>query len=82
MNPNLQVFIDINTVDELHSSELSATNLRIGANVSIAETLQIFRKTGKTRGFDYCDQLANHLENVANNSVRNVCILVDSIWTI
>lgn len=72
MDPDLQVFIDVNAVYDLHSSPMSATELKLGGNVNISEAMRVLYKAAKQRGFEYCEQLANHMDKVANVGVRNV----------
>lgn len=72
MNPDLQVFIDVNAVPELHAHVQAATTLKIGGNVCIRETMQILRKAALQRGFEYCEHLAEHMDKMANVGVRNV----------
>lgn len=74
LESNLEVFIDINAVPELHTNVLAAKTLTIGGNVSLTETMDILRRTAKQRGFEYCQLLADHIDQVANIGVRNVSI--------
>lgn len=72
IHPNLQVFIDVNAVPELHAHVQAASTLKIGGNVSIREATQILRKAAKLQGFEYCEHLAIHMDKMANIGVRNV----------
>lgn len=74
LDANLEVFIDVSAVPELHASTLAAKKLTIGGNVSLTETMDILRKIAKQRGFEYCQLLADHIDQVANVGVRNVRI--------
>lgn len=75
LKPDLQVFIDVSAVYDLHSSPMSSTTLKMGGNVSITEAMRVLRKAARQRGFEYCEQLADHMDKVANVGVRNVRLL-------
>ncbi|XP_062544110.1 aldehyde oxidase 3-like [Armigeres subalbatus] len=67
----LQIFIDINSVEELRSHSLGK-QLIVGANVTLAEFIIILSETAKkSSGFDYCSELAKHIDLIANVPVRN-----------
>lgn len=68
---DLELFIDINDVDELRSHSLG-NELVIGANVNLTETMDILTKASTTSGFEYCKQLVKHIDLIANVPVRNV----------
>lgn len=65
------MFIDINDVDELRSHSLG-NELVIGANVNLTETMDILTKASTTPGFEYCKELVQHIDLIANVPVRNV----------
>ncbi|XP_053675021.1 uncharacterized protein LOC128725312 [Anopheles nili] len=70
---SLQIFIDINSVEELRNHYFSFNQLVIGASTTLYELMEILSKAAKTRpGFGYCQQIVNHLELVASPSIRNV----------
>ncbi|XP_039446739.1 uncharacterized protein LOC120426101 [Culex pipiens pallens] len=67
----LQVFIDVNSVYDLHTFALDE-KLTIGANVSLAEFITILKTTAnRNSNFSYCEELADHIGMVANIPVRN-----------
>ncbi|XP_058831229.1 uncharacterized protein LOC131689891 [Topomyia yanbarensis] len=67
----LQVFIDINSVDELHSYSLG-DELIVGGNVSLTEFMAILLDAAnKNINFSYCKELAKHIDLIANVPVRN-----------
>lgn len=68
---DLEVFIDINDVEALRSHSLG-NELVIGANVNLTETMDILTKASTTPGFEYCKQLVQHIDLIANVPVRNV----------
>lgn len=65
-------FIDINSIPELHDYKLSTGSLRLGGNLSLTETMAIFEKAAKSKGFEYCNKLWKHFDLIANVPVRNV----------
>ncbi|XP_039443074.1 xanthine dehydrogenase/oxidase-like [Culex pipiens pallens] len=68
----LQVFIDVNSVYDLHTFALNE-KLTIGANVSLAEFITILKTTAnRNSNFSYCEELADHISMVANIPVRNI----------
>lgn len=69
---NIKQFIDINALPELHHHEVSADSLVLGANLSLSETMDIFEKVQKQKGFEYCAKLWKHFDLIANVPVRNV----------
>lgn len=70
---NINIFIDINNIPELHAFDVGDV-LTIGGNVTLANTIRIFRDVQSTDGFEYCKRLADHFELVANVPVRNVSL--------
>lgn len=50
----------------------------MGGNVSIGEAMRVLRKAARQRGFEYCEQLADHMDKVANVGVRNVSFVCPS----
>lgn len=80
-NENLKYFIDISGVEDLRSHSISASELVLGANVSLTETMEILTKASNQIGFEYCKHLVDHIDLIANVPVRNVssfvfCILI------
>ncbi|BES97399.1 2 iron, 2 sulfur cluster Hypothetical protein [Nesidiocoris tenuis] len=69
-----KVYIDLNGIGSLFETAVSANGISIGGNVSLNEAMELFRKTAKdqTQNFGYCDQLADHIDLIANVPVRNV----------
>lgn len=67
-----QHLIDINWVPDLHAHSITNDKLIIGANVSLTETVDILREAAKINGFKHCQDLARHIELIANVPVRNV----------
>lgn len=69
---NIQTFIDITNVTELHTHQMSTDNLVIGGSVNLTELMEILTKASKTVGFEYATELVNHIDLIANVPVRNV----------
>lgn len=67
-------FIDINAIGELKKHEITNDTLQLGANLSLTEVMDIFIEASKKPGFEYCQQLWEHFDLIANVPVRNVSI--------
>lgn len=69
----LQVFIDVNRVAELHAHTMTQNELVIGANVNLTETMRLLQQAANDNtAFKYCVDVAKHIDLVANVPVRNV----------
>lgn len=78
--PNcINKFIDINDIPELHEHKLLPESLTLGGNLSLAETMDIFEKAAKLKGFGYCSRLWNHFDLIANVPVRNMGTLAGNL---
>ncbi|KAL5273913.1 hypothetical protein ACFFRR_000587 [Megaselia abdita] len=75
---DIRIFIDINNIPELHAFEVG-DSLTIGGNVTLTNTIHIFREVQGIVGFEYCEKLADHFELVANVPVRNMGTLAGNI---
>ncbi|XP_062544106.1 uncharacterized protein LOC134211342 [Armigeres subalbatus] len=70
-NVNLEVFIDINSIEELRFHSLD-TSLTVGGNVSLSELSVVLQNAANIKPeFLYCQQLVKHIDLVANVPVRN-----------
>ncbi len=69
---NIKLFIDINDVPDLRNYSISDSELVLGANNTLTETQKIFESVSGKPGFEYCMELAKHIDLVANVPVRNV----------
>lgn len=82
-NPDLQLFIDVNGVAELHEHRLDATvgtgMLTLGANISLTETMAILQRASTTAGFEYCAVVRKHIDLIANVPVRNAGSLAGNL---
>lgn len=68
---DLDLFIDVNSVDELRSHSFG-NELVIGGNVNLTETMEILSRASESAGFEYCKHLVKHIDLIANVPVRNV----------
>ncbi|XP_055537407.1 uncharacterized protein LOC129725498 [Wyeomyia smithii] len=70
-NENLQIFIDVNSVEELHSHSLG-DELTVGGNVALTDFMNILTDAAnKNNKFSYCKELVKHIDLIANVPVRN-----------
>ena len=75
---NVDVYIDVNAVDQLHNYKVDDQNLTIGANTSLNTIMNIFEEVAKERPqqYSYLRQLIKHIDLVANVPVRNVRLII------
>ncbi|XP_053662777.1 xanthine dehydrogenase/oxidase-like [Anopheles marshallii] len=72
-NEAIQIFIDVNSVEELRSHYQNSDRLIVGGNVTLAELIEILRTAAKKlSAFSYCEEMEKHLLLAANPAVRNV----------
>ncbi|XP_065087118.1 uncharacterized protein LOC135708873 [Ochlerotatus camptorhynchus] len=77
---NLQVFIDCNSVEELHEVSLNDTTVSVGGNISLSKFMQILQEAAAMNPlFSYCKELAEHVDLVANPLVRNVASIAGNL---
>jgi xanthine dehydrogenase/oxidase len=68
---DIQVFIDVNSVDELRDHNIGES-LEIGGNTTLSEAMHTFMKASSdNQNFSYLDEVIKHLDLVANVPVRN-----------
>ncbi|XP_017009213.3 uncharacterized protein AOX3 [Drosophila takahashii] len=72
-------FIDVHGVDELHQHSLEGSRLKLGANLSLTQTMEILKTTSTQSGFEYLDVLWHHIDLIANVPVRNSGTLAGNI---
>lgn len=65
-------FIDINRIPRLKEYHLSKDKLTLGANLSLSEAMAILDKVVPEYGFEYCQEVCQHFDLIANIPVRNV----------
>lgn len=67
------MYINVAKVPNLISHRVTDSRLVLGANITLNETISIFRQTAESvPGFSYLLKMAEHIELVAHTSVRNV----------
>uniref|UniRef100_A0A4Y0BMF0 FAD-binding PCMH-type domain-containing protein n=1 Tax=Anopheles funestus TaxID=62324 RepID=A0A4Y0BMF0_ANOFN len=67
----IQVFIDINAVQELRASSVGSS-LTVGAGTSLTELMNLLSFAGKqNNSFSYFEHLIQHIDLIANVPVRN-----------
>lgn len=73
---DLRHFCDIHAVPELKQHSITNEKVTLGANISLTEAMEIFQRAALNPGFEYCQQLREHFDLIANVPVRNVSILM------
>ncbi|XP_062550716.1 uncharacterized protein LOC134215576 [Armigeres subalbatus] len=69
---DLEVFIDVNDVAELHHSEI-AENIIIGASNTLNQFILIMQQAvQKSNNFQYLRVVIEHVQKIANRPVRNM----------
>ncbi|XP_067618626.1 uncharacterized protein [Eurosta solidaginis] len=76
---NIKHFIDIHALSELKQHSITADKLILGANLSLSESMDIFLQAAEKPGFEYCQQLWQHFDLIANVPVRNTGTLAGNI---
>ncbi|XP_011197089.1 uncharacterized protein LOC105221652 [Zeugodacus cucurbitae] len=77
--PGIKHFIDLHAVPELKQHSIVGEKLTLGANLSLNEAIEIFQKMSQRPGFEYCQQLWQHFDLIANIPVRNTGTLAGNI---
>ncbi|XP_062540577.1 uncharacterized protein LOC134208732 [Armigeres subalbatus] len=78
-NENIQVFIDCNSVAELHAVSISDT-ISVGANITLTKFLKVLEDAATANpNFSYCKEMIEHIKLVAHPSVRNVGSIAGNI---
>lgn len=72
---DINVFIDIKSIPELHSVRADESSLTFGGNVSLTEFMETLEGASKKcKDYTYATSMAKHLDLVATIPVRNVNI--------
>ncbi|KYN35640.1 Xanthine dehydrogenase, partial [Trachymyrmex septentrionalis] len=66
------IYIDINNIPNLRNIEKTDSILVLGGNLTLTMARQAFKKYSTEIGFEYLRQLAEYVEMIANDSVRNI----------
>lgn len=80
-SPDIKHFIDVSGLEELYQHSSDSQQLKLGANMSLTQTMEILQSTSKQPGFEYLEVLWNHIDLVANVPVRNVSLPILDIVT-
>ncbi|XP_017465818.1 PREDICTED: indole-3-acetaldehyde oxidase-like [Rhagoletis zephyria] len=75
----LKHYIDVNAVSELKQHAITNDKLTLGGNLSLTEAMEIFLVAAENSGFEYCQQLWQHFDLIANVPVRNTGTLAGNI---
>lgn len=71
-SPDIQVFIDIASVQDLKTHKITQGTLELGGNVTLTEAMEIFTKVAKkNKNFEYLREVVKHMDLIANIPVRN-----------
>lgn len=70
-DPKISVYIDVCSVTELRQFKIG-TELELGGNVTLAESIAIFEKVMSTPGFEYLKEVIKHFKLIGNVPVRNI----------
>uniref|UniRef100_A0A1B0CV50 Putative xanthine dehydrogenase n=1 Tax=Lutzomyia longipalpis TaxID=7200 RepID=A0A1B0CV50_LUTLO len=72
MDYDIEVFIDVSSVIELHRYTIGTT-IDLGGNITITEWMRILLEAAdRSAWFTYCRQIRDHLDHIATVPVRNV----------
>ncbi|CAL8082189.1 unnamed protein product [Orchesella dallaii] len=74
-----QVYIDINNIPELKQSKVDASEVSIGANVTISMAIDLLQKASELDGYSYTADMVKHIKRVANLPVRNAATLAGNL---
>jgi len=72
-------FIDVNGVAELRKYAIGSDTITLGGGLSLTEAMKVFQEASKKAGFEYCQQLWNHFDLIANIPVRNMGTLAGNL---
>lgn len=69
---DIKYYIDTRLVKDLKSYTFNKNEKIIGGNVTLTDTMDIFKEAATLSGFEYCGELLKHFNMIANVPVRNV----------
>ncbi|KYN05924.1 PREDICTED: xanthine dehydrogenase/oxidase-like [Cyphomyrmex costatus] len=73
------MYIDINNIPDMSNITKTDSTLVLGGNVTLTMALQTFQKYSTETGFKYLEQLAEHIEMIANVPVRNIATIAGNL---
>ncbi|XP_034664113.1 xanthine dehydrogenase/oxidase [Drosophila subobscura] len=76
---DIRHYIDVHAVPELKQHSLEADHLLLGGNLTLTDAMEQFLVAAKRPGFEYCAQLWQHFNLIANVPVRNNGTLAGNI---
>ncbi|XP_002000301.2 aldehyde oxidase 4 isoform X1 [Drosophila mojavensis] len=76
---SIKHYVDVNMVPELKQQSIEPDHLLLGANLTLTETMLLFKQAEQRPGFEYCAQLWQHFNLIANVPVRNNGTLAGNI---
>ncbi|EDW59395.1 uncharacterized protein AOX3 [Drosophila virilis] len=68
---DIKHFIDLRAVTELQQHSSEPQQLKLGANLSLSQAMDVLNVASKQVGFEYLQQLWTHMDLIANMPVRN-----------
>ena len=66
--------VDTKKVADLFLKKQTATNVYLGANVTLTDIVDFFKDASQSPPFRYLDVLADHIRRIAGTPVRNVSV--------
>jgi len=66
------VYIAIKDISDMYQVTKTNTSLTIGSLITITKLIDFFEDFSKFEGFQYLNEISNHMQKVANVSIRNV----------
>ncbi|XP_034939273.1 xanthine dehydrogenase 1-like [Chelonus insularis] len=75
----VQIYIDVNDITDLHRVEKDDKNLTFGGNVTLSVAKHTLKKYSKEPGFQHLQYMANHIDLIANVPVRNIGTLAGNL---
>ncbi|CAB3359533.1 Hypothetical predicted protein [Cloeon dipterum] len=78
-NRQFDARIDVKDVPELRGVVAGGGFFQIGGNTTLTEAIAAFKTQANTSGFEYLNQIADHIDLVANTPVRNIATLAGNL---
>ncbi|XP_037920951.1 indole-3-acetaldehyde oxidase-like [Hermetia illucens] len=79
-DPNIEVFIEVNNVTELHSYKIGDV-VELGANVTLTGMMRVLKEAAARPGFEYFEETLRHLDLVASVQIRNFGTIAGNLMT-
>ncbi|GAB0096227.1 xanthine dehydrogenase [Sergentomyia squamirostris] len=79
-SPNIEIFIDITSIEELRSHSIEGAFLEFGGSMTLTEVMLFLQRASSGRPqFEYVQELVKHIEMVAHVAVRNIGTLAGNL---